>query len=264
MGRSTDRLRASTKEWWPSVAFLGLFALAVEVLARTGSVPRVILPPVSDVAGSISGMGGPFFLRHLGMTAFESVVGFAIGAAAGLGIGVMMYYSRVLERLLYPIVVTSKAVPVVAMAPLLTFWLGYDVWAKTLMAALVSYFPVTVGTVSGLKYVDEDLTDLVRSFGANEWVVFTEVRLRAALPNVFASLKVGSVLSVVGSVVGEMAGSTGGLGYLLLSSIYYVDVASSAAVCVVMAGLGLSMFASVSLLERKIIYWRPGADNGGR
>lgn len=252
------------KEWWPSVALLGLLTLAVELFARTNSIPRVILPAVSDLAASIRNTGPSFLLRHFSMTAFESVAGFAIGAGVGFGIGVMMYYSRFLERILYPIVVTSKAVPLVAMAPLLTFWLGYDVWAKIIMAALVSYFPVTVGTVSGLKYVDQELTDLLKSLGADERKVFTEVRLRAALPNVFAALKIASVLSVVGSVVGEMAGSTGGLGYLLLASIYYVDVALSAAICLVMASLGLSMFTTVALLEQKIINWRPAVDTGNR
>jgi NitT/TauT family transport system permease protein len=146
------------------------------------------------------------------VTLLEMLAGFLIAAAAGVVTALAIFYSRIFERAVYPLLVALQTIPKVALAPLLVLYLGYDFAPKCFLAFLLAYFPIVIATVVGLQALDKSMVDLVRSMGATERQTFFKIRLPAALPNVFGGLKVGASLAVIGAVIGEYVAAERGLG----------------------------------------------------
>src|SRR5207237_6069862 len=134
----------------------------------------------------------------------------------GVGLAVLVHTSRTIERALYPWLVASQTVPVPAIAPVIVLWTGFDLRPRVILIALVCFFPIVVNTVDGLKAVEPELLDLLRTLGATRWQRFRLGQLPASLPFVFSGLKVAAALSVVGAVFAEWVGSSSGLGYQIL------------------------------------------------
>jgi len=150
------------------------------------------------------------------VTLLETLAGFAIAAVGGIALSLAIFYSRIFERAVYPLLVATQTVPKVALAPLLVLYLGYGFAPKCFLALLLAFFPIVISTVIGLQALDKAMVNLVRSMGANEWQTFYKIRLPAALPSIFGGLKVGISLAVIGAVIGEYVAAERGLGYLQL------------------------------------------------
>ncbi len=185
----------------------------------------------------------------------EILIGFALGSAIGIFIGVAIAYSSVLEKTLYPVAVAIKVTPIVAVAPLLVIWFGPYLLSKVVVVAIISFFFPVVNTVLGLRSVDPTLIDLMKSLSAKETQIFVKVKFPAALPYIFSALKVSITASVIGSVVAEFVGSVSGLGYLILVAAAYIDTPLIFVLIVTLSALGLILFAAVTLAERLVIPW---------
>lgn len=194
-------------------------------------------------------------VKHLGVTLYEILAGFAFGALFGLLLGALIGQSSLLEAVLYPYVVAFQTVPKVAVAPLFVLWFGFDTTSKVVITATIVFFPVLANTIVGLRSAPKDQIELMKAFTASPWHVFRMVRLPQALPYVFAGLDIGIVLAVIGAIVGEFVGAQAGLGYLILQRNFSMDAAGMFAILVVLSLIGLVLHSLMRLIARRVIFW---------
>lgn len=243
-------------------AILALVAILLiwEVAVRIGNVPAFLLPAPSAIWASLVEHAAPL-MRHSWVTLLETLAGFGLSIAIGVPLAVIIVYSRIFERILYPMLVASQAVPKVALAPILLVALGYGVMPKIIVAFLIAFFPVVVNTVTGLGSVDRDTLKLMRSMGASKPDTFFKVRFPHAVPSMIAGFKVAVALAVVGAVVGEFVGSRSGLGYYMLLATGNFDTPLVFACVVVLTVMGIVLFYAVGLLDLVLSRWNRVALN---
>jgi NitT/TauT family transport system permease protein len=193
---------------------------------------------------------------HAGVTLGELLAGLGLGLVVATLLGYGIHRWPTLERLLAPYLVASQAVPVVAIAPLLVFWLGSGLRSKVLIAGLIVFFPMLINTVVALRSVEPDLRDLMRSLRASRWQVLIKLELPAALPIWLGGLKVGATLAVVGAVVGEFVGADRGLGFLINFGRGQYDTALVFVAVGTLVVMALALYGLVNLLERWLLGWR--------
>jgi putative hydroxymethylpyrimidine transport system permease protein len=189
-------------------------------------------------------------MRHAGTTAAEIAIGFIIAAGAAAVIASAIAWSRLLERSIYPLVIASQTVPIIALAPLLLVWIGPDITSKVVVVVLISFFPIVVNLADGLRNTDVDMTSMMRTLGASRRQTFFKLQVPMALPYFFSGLKVGAVGAVIGAVVGEWVGARGGLGWLMkVSSPQFLTERVFAAIFV-LSIIAVLLFAAVKGAER--------------
>jgi putative hydroxymethylpyrimidine transport system permease protein len=241
---------------WLYPALLVLAMLAVwEAGVRAFEVPHYILPAPSEVLETLVTQRA-VFLRQGAVTALEVLAGGLLGVAVGLVLGLALFFSPALEKALYPLLVTSQNVPVFAIAPLLVVWFGYGLWSKVVMAAIIVFFPITLAMLGGLQRTDPDLLRLFRTMGATPVQVLFKLRLPAALPALFAGLRLSAVYSTIGAVIGEWVGAGAGLGYLMLSANAQLRIATVFGAIACLTPIGLGLLGLVTWLERRLLPWQ--------
>lgn len=189
------------------------------------------------------------------VTTIEVLAGFGLAVAVSVPVAVLVVSFRWFERVFYPFLVVLQTIPKIALAPLFVVWFGFGMLPKVLVTFLICFFPILLDTMTGLRSSNPEMASLVRSMGGGKWAIFRKVRLPAALPSLFAGVKVAITLAVVGAVVGEFVGSTRGLGYLLLRANANLDTALLFAAIAILTVLGLVLYYAVSLIERLAIPW---------
>jgi NitT/TauT family transport system permease protein len=236
--------------------FIGLAALLVvwALITAVFKIPEYLLPSPVIVAKRIV-TDWPLLSRNFAYTLLEVVVGFCVSVLVGIPAAFLVVLSRPVERILMPIIVASQAVPKVAIAPLLVIWLGFGLLPKVVISFLIAFFPVLVSTSTGLRSVETDMIDLVRSMGASTTKIMFKVRLPTALPQIFSGLKVAISLSVVGALVGEFVGADRGLGYIMMTASGSLDGTLVWATLIVLIFLGVVLFQIVAMIERFAIRW---------
>lgn len=255
-----DRLRANP-EWVLAPALLVLLLASWHYATTRFSIPEFILPPPAKVWNALSAglaksptdPGG--LLYHAGITASEALLGFFFGTFAGTVTGMAIAHFRMAERVLYPYIIALQSLPKIAVAPLFVIWFGFGIEPKVLITSVITFFPLLVNAIAGYQSVDPDRIDLARSCNATEWQIFTKIRLPSALPFIFAGLNMAGVLCILGAIVGEFVGAQAGLGVLILQNNYSMNIASSYAVFVILAAMGLSMNLGMRALERRFCFW---------
>jgi ABC-type nitrate/sulfonate/bicarbonate transport system permease component len=226
-----------------------------EAWVRLAETPRWLLPPPSAIARVLV-VDRALLLDHGWATLQAVLLGFVLALVVGLLIAAAIDASVVIERAIYPLIIASQTVPIVALAPLLLIWFGYGLVPKVLVAALIGFFPIAVNTVDGLRAVDRDVLDLLRTLGAGRWARFRLAKLPAALPFVFSGAKVAIAVCVIGAVFGELVGSSAGLGYLMTRSAAQFLTARVFACIALLSLMGVGLFALVALAERLVMPWR--------
>lgn len=248
--------RWSSREILESAIAFAALVLAWEFGVRVLGVSQLVVPTPSAIIDAIRAlfMSGQIY-PHLAITLTEILAGFVLGAVAALALGCLISQFRIVDRLVYPYIVAFQAVPKVAIAPLLVIWFGFGMSSKVVMTAIIAFFPILVNTTAGLKTVEQDRIDLMIALKATRWQIFRYVRLPTALPFIFAGLDVGAVLAVIGAIVGEFVGASGGLGYLLL--VYEADlkIAYVFAILVVLALIGILLHAAVQFAQKRVVFW---------
>jgi len=237
----------------PTVLLVGLLALW-EILVLVSDVPRWLLPaPTQIVAAGVE--AAPLLGPHIAQTMSETLLGLALALITGLLLAFAVDLSATLRRALYPLLVASQTIPILALAPLLIIWFGYDILPKVLVVALVCFFPVAVGTADGLRTADPELINLLRAMGASRRQIFTTVRVPAALPSFFSGLKIAVTYSVIGAIIGEWVGASVGLGiFMTRSSKSFLTDRVFAAIAITSL-LSIVLFAAVKVLERAALPW---------
>jgi NitT/TauT family transport system permease protein len=232
------------------IAVLILWSAAVRIF----EIPDYLLPAPQDVIRRIA-RDWYVLARNATYTLQSVLIGFAVGVLVGVPLAFAVVLSRSVERVTMPFLVMSQTIPKVAIAPILVVWLGFGILPKIAVVFLIAFFPIVVSTVVGLKSVENDMIDLVRSMGANTLKIMLRVRGPTALPQMFAGFKIAICLAVVGAIVGEFVGSDRGLGYLLLTATGTLDGTLVWSALFILIAIGIALFAIVSKLERLAIPW---------
>jgi NitT/TauT family transport system permease protein len=236
------------------VAMVGVWNL----IHTIGDYPTFVLPTPAQVWRKflVVAANGTLWY-HTSITLVEILGGLAIGLTAAVVLGYVLARLPLLERFLSPYIVASQSVPIVALAPLLIVWFGFGLLSKMLVCALTIFFPVLINTIVGLRSVEEDLMDLMRSLQASRWQIFRMLELPAALPVLLGGLKVGVTLSVIGAVVGEFAQSDRGLGFLVnLANRGLFDTPLMFVALFVLMAIALGLYGIVSVAEALLLRWK--------
>ena len=194
-------------------------------------------------------------LRNAAVTLQEVLVGLALGVIAATLLGYALAKSKTIERILSPYIIASQSVPIVAIAPLLVIWFGPGLFSKVLICALIVFFPVLVNTIVGLRYVPEELQDLMRALQATRWQTIRYLEVPAALPVFLGGLRVGATLSVIGAVVGEFVGSDRGLGFLINVGRGQYDTALVFVAVFTLVLMAMTLYGLVLAIETRLLAW---------
>jgi ABC-type nitrate/sulfonate/bicarbonate transport system permease component len=242
-------------QWVAPLSLIGAGLILWESLVHVRDTPAWLLPPPSSIARSLVD-DRALLLEHGIATAQAALIGFAIALLVGIGCAIAITSTSVLERSLYPVIIATNAIPVIAIAPLLLIWFGYGLTPKIIVVALICFFPIAVNTIDGLRSVDREMVNLMRSLGAGRWARFRHVRFPSALPYIFSGTRIAAAVSVIGALVGEWVGSSSGLGYLMVRAASQFLTDRVFAAILVAALMGIAMFTVISLLERWLLPWR--------
>ena len=227
--------------WQAAVPFFGL--------------SEFVLPTPWQVAKRIV-VDSSLLLTHSYVTLFEVVTGFICAIGLGVPIALSIFYSRLFERAVYPLLIAMQTVPKVVLAPLLVLYLGYGWAPKIFLSFLIAFFPIVISTVVGLQAMEPGMASLARSMGASEAQTFWKIRLPAALPNIFGGLKVAISLAVIGAVIGEYVAAEKGLGYLQLQANAKFDTTLNFASVVMVSLVGVLLYSAVMFFERRLVHRR--------
>jgi NitT/TauT family transport system permease protein len=246
-----------------SVVLPLLLACAVLLLwelgVRLGGVPEVILPAPTRILAIVLDKRD-ILLRHAWPTILESAGGFVLSSLLGIGLAILLSYSRLAREALYPNLVFFQLIPKIALAPLFIIWLGIGSESRLAFAVFISFFPIVISTLAGFSSVDPNMVRLCRSLTATEWQVFSSVKFPSALPYIFSGMKVAMTLAIIGVIIGEFITAQQGLGYLIVFATARADtVVAMASIAVLCAG-GLLLYGVVAAAEALAnrFYWVPG------
>src|SRR5712664_1764539 len=238
-----------------NAAVLLVYGLLLAAWAIAGSlslVPAFILPSPLAILNRVARDPGTLVFHSL-VTLQEVVFGFLLAVLFGIPLGVLIVWSRLLERLFYPMLVALQAIPKVALAPILVIWFGFGPTSKVTLAFVTALFPIVINTVVGLSQTPPEMIHLMRSLGASGLQIFTKVRLIAAAPQVFGGFKIGITLAMVGAVVGEFIAANKGLGYFLLIANNAFDAPLLFGIVILLSLLSVGLFYSIELLEMLVL-----------
>jgi NitT/TauT family transport system permease protein len=247
----------------PTALLTAALLLAWELLVRLFDVQSFVLPAPSSVAEALVRQQA-MLLEAAGTTAAEVSVGFLLSAAVGVVVAVVIERFGALGRALYPLVVLFQTVPKVALAPIVVLWFGYALTAKVVLIVAIAFFPVTLDMLAGMHSVDRSLIALMRSVGASRSEILWRVQVPASLPHLLSGLKIAITLSVIGAIVGEFAGASGGLGYVIQFASSQLDAPLVFAALVEISVLGLVFYYVVEMLEHRTVPWAPKFDRAHR
>jgi ABC-type nitrate/sulfonate/bicarbonate transport system permease component len=228
--------------------------LAWQAATWIWSLPKWLLPsPWQIVMAAVDARD--LLGTHTWQTLQETLWGLALSLVAGLLFAIAIDFSAILRRALYPLLVASQTVPIIAIAPLLIIWFGYGMLPKVIVVALVCFFPITVNTAAGLQSADPDLIALLRAMGASRRQIFFKVRLPGALPAFFSGLRIAVTYSVIGAIIGEWVGASYGLGIFMTRSANAFLTERVFAAIAITSLLSIALFLIVAVLERALLPW---------
>ncbi len=245
---------ARTKDVAAPILLMLLILAAWEGLVRLFGVPTYVLPAPSEIVEQIY-LERAMIFGHLQVTLFEIVAGYALACVMGFALSIAIVYSKAFRRGVLPLIVAAQTIPVIAIAPILVIWFGYNDVPRIIITALVAFFPLTVSFVTGLESLEPELVNFFRSLNANGLQIFLKLRLPAALPNIFAGLKVATTLAVIGATISEWVGASAGLGYLMAQDTQQINTARVFASLVVLGTVGIAFFALIGLIQRLCMPW---------
>ena len=239
--------------WRIAATFAGLL-VAWEILIWSTGIKPYILPAPSQVLVDLVKRREVVFNAML-FTMQPMLLGFGMAIVVGVGLSLLVVFSRTLQAVIYPLIVFLQIVPKIAVAPLFIIWFGYGLLPKVLLVFLLSFFPIVVSSVSAFRSVDTDIMDLARATGAGALRIFWKVQIPHALPTLFTGFKVAAALSSTAAVVAEFVASDRGLGYLLLEYNGTLNTSMAFATILVLSAMGLILYGVVELVERWAIPW---------
>lgn len=240
-----------------AAAPVALFLLAIAVWGwwvAWRDVPGYLLPSPAAVAETLRADPGRY-AEAAAVTLGHAAGGLAAGSGTAFLLAIAMAHWRVAERAIYPVAILVKVTPVVAVAPLVVIWFGFGYWPKIVVAGLITFFPMLVNAVTGLRSVDPQAADFLRSMDASRWQMFRVLRLPGSVPYVFAALRISVPLSLIGAVVAEWTAADSGMGQVIVIAHGDLDTAALFAAIAVLAVVGVAASGVLALVEHRLLFW---------
>ncbi|MDQ8736314.1 ABC transporter permease [Paenibacillus sp. LHD-38] len=235
------------------ILLLASLLMAWQWIVRLGFVPAFILPSPTSIGGALIDDSELLLGRHMLATLREVALGFLLSVFGGILLASGMHAFRTLEKALYPFIVISQTIPLIALSPIFIMWFGYTVWSKVAVVFLTAFFPIVVSTYDGLRKGDREYRELLLTMGATRWDIFRIIQIPIALPSFFSGLKLSIVYCVVGATIGEWLGGNEGLGYYSRRMSGNLNADSMFAAVFLLSLIGIVLFAAIVLLEKSIV-----------
>ncbi len=238
----------------PAVVLAVAIVAIWEIVVRANLLSSHFLPSPSTIAQALV-LNWDTIYDNTIPTLLETVLGLFAATALGLLLAVLLDFSAWLRRAIYPLLIISQTIPIVAIAPLMLIWFGFDIGPKVIVVTLYCFFPIAVATADGLASAEPDLLKLLKSMGASRWQILWLVRLPGAMPSFFSGLRIAATYSVTGAIVGEFVGARKGLGISMITATNSHAIPVVFALIVVITVLSLALFGLVGLIERLALPW---------
>jgi len=238
---------------WPILTIL-LVLIAWELWIRLGDVPLYVFAAPSDaLLAAVTEWST--LAPEAAVTMKEVALGFALAVVVGIGLALLIDTSMRFERAVYPYLVATQVIPIIALAPAIVIWFGYGLLSKVLIVAIFGVFVVTIDTLTGLRMIEEERLYLARSMGAGTVAIFFKIRLPHALPSIFGGVKLAAAFSVIGAVVAEFIGAHSGLGRLIIVAQTRLETVIMLAAIIWLAALGVGVYFLIEFIEKRAIRW---------
>ncbi|MBK8935779.1 MAG: ABC transporter permease [Chloroflexi bacterium] len=239
-----------------ALVIVGLTLLLWEAIVRWRAIPVYILPAPSLIGQTLVGNIG-LFAEATAVTLSEALLGLLLGTTTGAGLAVLLSLWPRLERGVMTLAILVKSTPLVAIAPLLTIWLGFGMIPKIIITALLTFFPVLVNVLAGLQRADPAMLDLFHTWHSGRREIFRHVRAPSALPYLFTALKIAGPLALIAAVVAEWTGASGGLGRTMWLAYTNLNLPYLFAAIFILAFAGVMVYGGIVWLEKRVVFWQP-------
>ncbi|UQZ36414.1 ABC transporter permease [Paenibacillus sp. PK3_47] len=247
------KFRQILQAYGPAVLLVLLILAVWETAARAQALPPFILPAPSAIVSALIEHRQLLFGEHLPATLQETLLGLALAAGCGTVLGIGMHMYVLLEKAVYPLLIVSQTIPMIALSPIFIMWFGYSLWGKLAVVFLTAFFPVAVAAYDGLNKSGGQYKELLQTLGANRWQILIKTQIPPALPGYFSGLKLAAVYSVIGATIGEWLGGSRGLGYFSRRMAGTLQSAEMFAAVLLLSVLGVVLFLSMAMLEKFIL-----------
>lgn len=246
-----ERLRSAV----PAMIAVALIVFVWENFNVWFNQPDYILPPLHQILYAAYDRALDKFLPNAWVTLQEIILGFSYGAGIGFVLGTAVFHSRTLRQAILPLIISTQAIPTIAIAPILIIWFGFGMAPKVIVAAIIVFFPVFVNVFAGLASIDRDTISLMDSLGASKWQIFWKVRFPGSAPYIFTGLKISATIAPIGAIVGEWVGAHEGLGPVIIAANAAFKTAETFAAIFYLATIAVTLFLAVTFIERWVIPW---------
>ncbi|WP_319201503.1 ABC transporter permease [uncultured Ilyobacter sp.] len=237
------------------LGILGGMVALTEFIVKYKDIPSYILPAPTRVVAAMAEQKDVLFI-HTVTTVVESLVGFTAAIVLALLMGAMIYPFKRIKKVLYPFLLISQTIPLIAIAPVILIWMGFGVFPKVVIVILICTFPILISFLEGLDQVDRELLDLMRVMRADKKAIFFKGVLPGSLPSIFSGLKIAATYAVMGAVIGEWLGAEKGLGIYMTRAISSFRTDNLFAAIIVVVALSICLFKGVEAVERLVMPWK--------
>ncbi|MFF2484708.1 ABC transporter permease [Paenibacillus sp. NPDC058071] len=234
---------------WPLPVLLIVLAVMWETLPPLFGIPHYILPRLSRVLEAVWANAG-LLGKHFLVTLHEALVGLAISAVAGTAVALWIDGSKLAAKMLYPLLIASQTIPIIALSPIMVLWFGYETGSKVAVVILFTFFPIAMNAAGGFRSADPDIGEMMQSMGAGRRALFLKWKLPSALPQFFTGLKMAAAISVGGATLGEWLGGEAGLGVYTKRASGMLRGDDVFAGVMLLSAMGLLLFLTVQTIER--------------
>lgn len=253
--------RDRISKFWPTALTVVVLVALWEWAIHFFQVPKWFIPAPSAVLQDLIIYEG--FYEDAWLTTQEILLGFVIGDVLAVAIAIAVVYSTFVERTLYPIVIFFQNIPKITLAPIMLLWFGLGLGTRVAIVILISFFPVIINTIYGLRSADPNLIDLARSVAVSRWVILRKIQIPHALPYMFEGFKIAMTLAVIGAFVAEWISGSNGLGYQIRVASSDMESATLFGAVAVISVVGVLLYYLVSLAGRRLFPWHDSAREGG-
>jgi ABC-type nitrate/sulfonate/bicarbonate transport system permease component len=249
------------RRWLLPALLLATLVGAWQIAASAGAIADALnlepflVPSPAEIGSSLWG-NRSLLAENAWVTLREMLFGLCCALFAGLGFAALMHRSATLRYATYPLIVASQTIPIIVISPILLVWLGFGIWPKIVVVALICFFPLTINVLDGLRSTDPGAVKLMRGLDASRWQIFRRVEAPSALPGFFTGAKIAVVLAPIGAIFGEWVGGSSGLGHLILEDNAKLEVAREFAAVAVLSWMALILIGLLTLIERRVVTWR--------
>lgn len=239
-----------------SFGLLCVVLVVAEFAADQEWITPLIMPAPTDVGRALwDGITSGVYSRAAWATFWPTSVGFVLSATASIAFGAALGSAAPVRRVLMPFIIAFQSMPKIAIAPIIVLWLGFGPTSKVTIVAIVAFFPVLISTLQGVVLRERERVELLHVLGATRSQILWYLRLPSAIPYIFGGLRIGAIFALIGAVVAEFVGSSGGLGYLLLQQRALFNVPGQYAALLLLMIIGIFLNFVMGAIERKVAFW---------